>query len=116
MRAAICTLLLNREHGIAICGEAVDYGDLLGKLPELQPDVVLMDVHMPGTNLPDVATIREQLKSVCLIAMSFANDSETKKLAAGYGAAILLDKVNLASELVPAVHECLRQRRQSAHA
>lgn len=114
MRAAICTLLVNREHGITICGEAIAYGDLLAKLPELQPDLVLMDVHMPDANVLDADMIRNQLSGTCLIAMSFANDSETAKLAVRYGAAILLDKVNLASELVPAVHECMRHRRQTA--
>ncbi|MFF1481325.1 response regulator [Streptomyces sp. NPDC058301] len=42
------TVLLNAEPGIEVVGQAVDGLDAVAKVAELAPDVVLMDVRMPG--------------------------------------------------------------------
>ncbi|MFJ7068140.1 response regulator [Streptomyces sp. NPDC101115] len=43
------TVLLNAEPGIRVVGQAVDGADAVAKAAELAPDVVLMDIRMPGT-------------------------------------------------------------------
>ncbi|MFD0369829.1 response regulator [Streptomyces sp. NPDC059071] len=43
------TVLLNAEPGIQVVGQAVDGADAVAKAAELAPDVVLMDIRMPGT-------------------------------------------------------------------
>jgi hypothetical protein len=48
--------------------------------------------------------------------MSFADDEETVNLAKEYGALKLLDKMELASTLIPAIEECLQQNRRGYHA
>ncbi|MEV6669696.1 response regulator transcription factor [Streptomyces sp. NPDC051162] len=42
------TVLLNAEPGIEVVGQAVDGIDAVAKVAELAPDVVLMDIRMPG--------------------------------------------------------------------
>ncbi|WP_030681722.1 response regulator transcription factor [Streptomyces rimosus] len=42
------TVLLDAEPGIEVAGQAVDGLDALDKAAELAPDVVLMDIRMPG--------------------------------------------------------------------
>uniref|UniRef100_A0AAU2VH70 Response regulator transcription factor n=1 Tax=Streptomyces sp. NBC_00008 TaxID=2903610 RepID=A0AAU2VH70_9ACTN len=42
------TVLLNAEPGIEVVGQAVDGLDAVTKVAELTPDVVLMDIRMPG--------------------------------------------------------------------
>ncbi|MGW0550304.1 response regulator [Streptomyces altiplanensis] len=42
------TVLLDAEPGIEVVGQAVDGLDAVGKAAELGPDVVLMDIRMPG--------------------------------------------------------------------
>ncbi|AVV46633.1 response regulator transcription factor [Streptomyces sp. ID05-04B] len=42
------TVLLNAEPGIEVVGQAVDGNDAVAKVGELDPDVVLMDIRMPG--------------------------------------------------------------------
>lgn len=42
------TVLLNAEPGIEVVGQAVDGLDAIAKVAELTPDVVLMDIRMPG--------------------------------------------------------------------
>ncbi|MFF2568815.1 response regulator [Streptomyces sp. NPDC101191] len=43
------TVLLNAEPGIQVVGQAVDGADAIAQAAELAPDVVLMDIRMPGT-------------------------------------------------------------------
>ncbi|MFE5589372.1 response regulator [Streptomyces sp. NPDC056549] len=43
------TVLLNAEPGLQVVGQAVDGADAVAKTAELAPDVVLMDIRMPGT-------------------------------------------------------------------
>ncbi|OEJ32631.1 response regulator [Streptomyces subrutilus] len=42
------TVLLNAEPDIEVVGQAVDGADAVAKVGELGPDVVLMDIRMPG--------------------------------------------------------------------
>ncbi|WP_329612068.1 response regulator transcription factor [Streptomyces brevispora] len=42
------TVLLDAEPGIEVVGQAVDGLDAVTKVAELAPDVVLMDIRMPG--------------------------------------------------------------------
>ncbi|MFF3732412.1 response regulator [Streptomyces sp. NPDC002476] len=42
------TVLLDAEPGIKVVGQAVDGADAVAKAAELAPDVVLMDIRMPG--------------------------------------------------------------------
>ncbi|WP_329124271.1 response regulator transcription factor [Streptomyces sp. NBC_01353] len=42
------TVLLNAEPDIEVVGQAVDGEDAVAKVAELAPDVVLMDIRMPG--------------------------------------------------------------------
>ncbi|WP_326795103.1 response regulator transcription factor [Streptomyces sp. NBC_01808] len=42
------TVLLDAEPGIEVVGQAVDGADAVAKTAELRPDVVLMDIRMPG--------------------------------------------------------------------
>ncbi|MEU9714559.1 response regulator transcription factor [Streptomyces sp. NPDC047976] len=42
------TVLLNAEPDIEVVGQAIDGADAVAKTGELAPDVVLMDIRMPG--------------------------------------------------------------------
>jgi DNA-binding NarL/FixJ family response regulator len=115
MRHAICALL-QAQAGIAVCGEAGNYAELLKIFNTTTTDVVLMDLRMPGEKLFTAATIKDRLHGSCLLAMSVWNDEETASLAQAYGAVKLLDKSQLASTLIPAIEECMQQNREARHA
>ena len=98
MRRAIRNLLSERED-IKIVGEAATFTETIQKAAESQSDEIIFDLRMAeGENghLP---------AGVKVLAISLANDDEAKALAERIGAAKLLDKMELAKELIPAILE-----------
>jgi len=115
MRRAI-TDLLSRQPTVIVIGEVSSYPELLEKLRESKPDVIVMDVHMPGENQVEASQLKQQLDGFCVLAMSVWNDEETNSLAQSFGASKLLDKSSLATTLMPAIEECMREKGQAQHA
>jgi DNA-binding NarL/FixJ family response regulator len=92
-------ILLSGCKDIKVVGEAATFVETIQKEAELQPDVIIFDLHM-------VDGEKERLPAgPKLIAMSFANDDEAKASADSIGAAKLLDKMGLAQELIPTILE-----------
>ncbi|HJZ51605.1 MAG TPA: response regulator transcription factor, partial [Candidatus Acidoferrales bacterium] len=48
---------LERETSFKVCAEATDGTDAVSKAKELEPDLVILDVRMPGLNGVEVAGI-----------------------------------------------------------
>lgn len=107
IRRTICSFLKPNPK-VTVVGEASSYPEVVSKLDELKPDVVLMDLHMPG--LAELDSFKERLFASCILAMSFWDNPDTANLAASFGAVKLLDKANLVSTLMPAIEECTRQK------
>jgi DNA-binding NarL/FixJ family response regulator len=98
MRKAIRALLSERDD-ITLVGEAATFSEAVQKAEELLPNEIILDLHMADgakQHLP---------AGTKLLAISFANDDEAKALADSIGAAKLLDKMELADELIPAILE-----------
>jgi DNA-binding NarL/FixJ family response regulator len=96
--------LLEIEPGLSVVGEAANFSETLAMCADLKPNIVLLDIHMPGDHL-EPQYVRSNLldcaKSV--LAMSVWNDEECGALADLYGASQFLDKAALVSELIPAI-------------
>lgn len=56
--------LLSEFPEIEIIGEAINAADALLKIEELQPDIVFMDIHMPGTNGIDALRQLKELEEI----------------------------------------------------
>ena len=92
-------VLLNQREDITLVGEAATLSEAIQKAEELQPDEIIFDLHMAdGEEWRRPAGPK-------LIAISFANDDEAAALAFRIGAAKLLDKMELANELIPTILE-----------
>jgi DNA-binding NarL/FixJ family response regulator len=105
VRRALCNHLAY-ESTVSICGQAADYPELLRMIKEVKPEVVLMDIRMPGQAEISASEINSQLRGCCVLAMSLSDDEEIVIMAQSYGAVRLLDKSTLATELVPAIESC----------
>ena len=66
-------LLLNKQPGIQVVGSALTGKELLQKLPGLQVDILLLDVHLPDTGeeelLKKIRSVHPELKILYLTIM-----------------------------------------------
>ena len=87
--------------------------DVVEKIGESKQHIVLMDLRMPGMERLEPEFVKARLCNVSLLAMSAWNDEEAAVIAESYGAIKLLDKADLTSSLLPAIEECMGQKRMS---
>jgi DNA-binding NarL/FixJ family response regulator len=112
MREAIKKLLAD-EPRIHIAGEASSFAAAMQLVVDFKPEILLLDLHLPQKRDLQPPLVKSQLSCInYTLAISFANDEEAKSLAASYGAAALLDKMSLYTELLPAI---LQLAHPSAH-
>jgi two-component system response regulator DevR len=106
MRSAIRQLLKN-ELGIEVIGTATSFAEALVLTAALKPDILLMDPHMPDEREYTPESVKSQilLHTKCVVAISLWNDDDAKLLAESLGAHALLDKMNLYTELIPAIKQ-----------
>ena len=105
MRTAI-RKTLEEESNINIVGEASTFADTRQMIVDLKPDVLLLDLRLPQKWACAPALVKAQLGTVCTLATSLSNETEAKALAQSYGAAALLDKMTLYTDMVPAIRRC----------
>lgn len=76
--------LLSQIPGIAWAGEARDGGEAVELAADLRPDIVLMDVRMPGMDgLEATRRIKRQWPDVKVIVLTMYAEYQEQALAAG---------------------------------
>src|SRR6202521_297105 len=101
--------ILSCEANYQVCGEAVDGADALRKARELSPDLILLDVSMPGPDgLETARLLRREMPKVKVIIMSQHDPVQLLPRAIEAGAHACVDKSRLGSDLV-ATMESLRR-------
>jgi hypothetical protein len=73
---------------------------------KLRPQVIVLDMYVKDMYPVDFKSQLSRYGS-CLVAISVWNDDVTKALAESFGAARLLDKMQLLNDLIPAIRECV---------
>ncbi|HEY8905257.1 MAG TPA: response regulator, partial [Rhodoferax sp.] len=103
------TALLSRDPQLLVVGDAADAGQALRKAQELQPDVILLDNHLPGVKGVDaVPSLREVAPQACVLMLTVSED-ESDLLAALHGGACgYLLKTMEGDELTAAVHRAFQ--------
>ena len=95
---------LDRQEGILVIGEADDGRDAVRQAIELRPDVVVMDVTMPGLNGVEAARqIVAKAPGVRVLALSAHVDQQHVSAMLEAGATGYLAKDCEADELVEAI-------------
>ena len=97
-------MLLEVQRDMAVAGEAGDGVEVLQKARELQPDVVLMDLTMPGPNSGEV--IRQVLRAAPktrVLVLTMHDDPAYLASALAAGAAGYVVKKVADSELLSAI-------------
>ena len=104
VRRGIVDLLSQIGH--EVCGEAANSADVIQKASELRPDLILLDVSMPGTNGLEIARILKQKLPQTKILIISQHDPQhllPRSLEAGADGAV--DKARLSRDLLPAIRE-----------
>lgn len=96
--------LLAQQDGLSVCGEAADSADAIQKATELAPDLVLLDISMPGGNgLEAARVLKRQFPKLKILMMSQHDPRQTRAGSGAVGADGSIDKALLASDLLPAI-------------
>jgi DNA-binding NarL/FixJ family response regulator len=110
--------LLEVEPTIQIVGEAAKFTELLSMAAELKPDIVVMELHMPGGTefAPHFISTRLFAHVQDIVVMSFPVDDQAKSLAASYSPAAFVDKCQLGDHLISTIMKCCHARPEASNA
>ena len=98
------TALLSREARFILAGDAGDAGEALRRASELQPDVILLDNHLPGVNGVDaVPALREAAPGACILLLTVSENGDDLATALRNGASGYLLKTMEADALSDAI-------------
>jgi DNA-binding NarL/FixJ family response regulator len=96
--------LINAEPQMEVSGEAGDGRTVCLQVPELQPDVVVMDVSMPQMNgAQATAQLKQACPSVKVLALTVHEDKGYLRLLLEAGASGYVLKRAAAEELIHAI-------------
>lgn len=96
--------LLEARPNYDICGEAIDGKDAVNKAIKLKPDLVIMDVSMPGLNgLEATRIIRREVPGPEVIILTQHESEEMMRQAARVGAHGYVVKSAISRDLISAL-------------
>ncbi len=101
--------LLSQHAGVAVVGEAADAGEAQRRAAELQPDVVLLDNHLPGVRGVDALPgLREAAPEARVMMLTVSEDENDLADALRAGAQGYLLKTIDGDALLRAIEACMR--------
>ena len=109
LRNGMC-VLLEREPGWVVCGQATTGNDVVAMAIELKPDVILLDISMPGMNgLQAARQIRRSVPAP-IVFMSMYDAPDFEREAINAGASGFVSKTDSAGKLIEAVRTVLGRK------
>lgn len=104
-------VLLEARSGWEICGEAVEGREAVDKAGRLQPDVVILDIGMPGLNGLDAARqIRKASPRTEVLILTMHESEQVVREVLGAGARGYVLKSDAGRQLVEAVEALGRHK------
>ncbi|MDR3453773.1 MAG: response regulator [Rhodoferax sp.] len=102
------TALLSREPQFEVIGDAADAGQAQRRAQELQPDVILLDNHLPGVNGVDaLPALREAAPQARILMLTVSEDERDLAAALRGGACGYLLKTIEGDRLAAAIERAM---------
>jgi DNA-binding NarL/FixJ family response regulator len=103
--------LIENHEGWTVCGDACNGDDAVGKEAELSPDVVVMDLAMPGMNglqaAQEISCTRPELPMLLLTVQQVSKELTALAAHAGFRGAV---SKNTGSEVIRGIETLLQHR------
>ena len=105
IRASLATLI-RRDHSMQLTGDYPDGETALKEIPRNPPNVVLMDINMPGIKGPEcVRQLKALLPTVQFMILTVYEDSDSLFNSLKAGASGYLLKRTASTRLLEAIHD-----------
>jgi DNA-binding NarL/FixJ family response regulator len=109
---SLLRIVVELDPGFRVAGEAAHGDEAIAQAQELQPDVILLDLSMPGrTGLDELPAIRAVAPAAAVIAFSGLDESVVGAAALAAGAALFLQKGAQPEAILAAIEAVHRDRR-----
>jgi CheY-like chemotaxis protein len=106
VRDVIRTFL--EKTGFLVCGEAADGLEALAKANELKPDLIVLDLSMPGMSGAEAASaLRKARPTVPIVILTMYGDVLGQAMAAGLGVNAVVAKADGMVQLVNCIQKVL---------
>ena len=103
------TALLSSHASLQVVGDAGDAGEAQRRATELQPDMILLDNHLPGVNGVDaLPALRQAAPAARVMMLTVSEDEADLAVALRNGACGYLLKTIEGDALVTAIHRAMR--------
>jgi DNA-binding NarL/FixJ family response regulator len=100
----------NYPEEMLVVGTASDGNEALVRATEIRPDVVLLDLAMPGLNgLNTIPYLRRLMPEVGIIALTVLSTNGYREAAISAGADDFVPKASLNTDLLPAIRRVKRE-------
>lgn len=102
-------LLIEKQSGLSVIGEASDGSEALTKARELQPDLILLDLNMPGLDgLAALPLLRREVPKARLLILTMHDDASYLQQALRSGASGYVLKKAVDNELLMGIEAVMR--------
>jgi DNA-binding NarL/FixJ family response regulator len=103
--------MIERRSGWTVCGEASSGTEALERTRALRPDVLMLDVSMPGTSSVEVTrTLRSELPDTEILIVTMHESEEMLRTLIGAGARGYLLKSDPTSQVYAAIEALVQHK------
>jgi len=99
---------LEGQTNFAVCGEAADGVDAIEKAKALKPDLIVLDLAMPGMNgVEAAAVLKDMMPNVPIVLFTMYSEVLGQSLTSAVGVNLVLSKPDGMGKLVESVQNLL---------